>query len=291
MEFQKVKIPATDGYELSAHVFQAAENGKGCVIIGSATAANQAYYKYFARFLKENGYHAITFDYRGIGESLHGDIKTFKGSLLDWGTKDLAGVLRWAESNFGARDLLLVGHSVAGQLFPLTGEHHKVKAAYFVGSQMAYHGHWSGKEKLFVLLFWHLIIPFCTRFFGYLPAWALGGGEHLPADIVRDWQAFGLHPHGILEDDPLRRSKFASVQTATKFVALKDDRLLAPPKSVEALKNNYGGEVTDLKILDPKEVQAESISHFGFFRRKFKDQLWGDVLDWFDKHRIYEYSN
>ena len=283
MEFQKAKIPATDGYELSAHVFQAGEEAKGCVIIGSATGANKGYYKNFAKYLNEHGYHAVTFDYRGIGDSLHGDIKDFKGSMLDWGTKDLDGVLRWVEKRFGTKNLLMVGHSVAGQVFPLSEEYQKVRAAYFVGSQMAYYGHWSGKEKLYVMVFWHLVIPLCTRFFGYLPAWTLGGGEHLPSGIARSWRAFGLHPEGILEDDPERKSKFANTQTAVKFVGLKDDHLMAPPKSVEALKNNYGASVIDLQILDPKALHTKNIGHFGFFRKKFKDLLWADVLEWFEQ--------
>lgn len=285
MQFEKVKIPATDGYELSAHVFQATGEVKGCVIIGPATGANKGYYRHFAKYLTEHGYHAVTFDYRGIGESLHGDIKAFKGTMLDWGEKDLTGVLQWVEREFGTGNLLMVGHSVAGQLFPLTNGHHKVKAAYFVGSQMAYYGHWSGKEKLFVMAFWHLVIPLCSLFFGYLPAWALGGGEHLPAGIAKSWRAFGLHPEGILEDGPVRKSKFANVQTAIKFVGTKDDRLMAPPRSVEALKNNYGGDIIDLQILDPKELEAKNISHFGFFRRKFKGQLWGDVVEWFEQQQ------
>ena len=285
MKFEKVKIPATDGYELSAHVFESTAAFKGCVVIGSATGANKGYYKSFASYLKENGYHVVTFDYRGIGESLQGDIKAFEGSMLDWGSKDLAGVLKWVENTYQANNLLMVGHSVAGQVFPLTGEHQKVRAAYFVGSQMAYYGHWSGKEKLYVMAFWHLIIPFCTRFFGYLPAWVLGGGEHLPAGIARSWRAFGLHPEGILEDDPERKSKFASVQTAIRFVGIKDDRLMAPIKSVEALKNIYGGAAIDFQILDPRKHHIKSISHFGFFRKKFRDQLWGDVLKWFEQQQ------
>lgn len=103
MEFEKVKIPATDGYELSAHVFESPAETKGSVVIGSATGANKGYYKSFAKYLKENGYHTVTPDYRGIGESLHGDIKAFKGSMLDWGSKDLAGVLRWVEKGRCAR--------------------------------------------------------------------------------------------------------------------------------------------------------------------------------------------
>ena len=43
MEFEKVKIPATDGYELSAHVFESPAETKGSVVIGSATGANKGY--------------------------------------------------------------------------------------------------------------------------------------------------------------------------------------------------------------------------------------------------------
>ncbi len=290
MDFEKLKIPATDGYQLSANLFKTKGDVNGCVIIGSAMAAHKTYYRHFADYLTENGYHAITFDYRGVGASLHDNIKSFQGSILDWGMKDLTGIRRWAEKNTETDNLLFVGHSVAGQLFPLMQENYKIKAAYLVGSQMAYNGHWSGKEKLYVRLFWHVIIPVCTRVFGYLPAWAIGGGVHLPASIAREWRAFGLHPHGILEDDPIRRSQFSDVQTPTRFIGMTDDLMLAPPRSVEALKDNYGGNVIDLKILDPKDIRATRIEHFGFFRKKFQDTLWEDVLKWFEKSQKLEVS-
>ena len=69
---------------------------------------------------------------------------------------------------------LFLGHSIAGQLFPLAKMSNKIKAAYLVASQNVSKNNWSGFSKFKVNIFWHIIIPFCTNLFGYLPAAAYG---------------------------------------------------------------------------------------------------------------------
>ncbi len=280
----KIKISAKDGFLLAANFFQANTNVKGIVIIGSATAANKDYYNDFARFLNEWGYHVISFDYRGVGDSFDNNFKSFNHKMTDWGSKDLSAVIDWAGDNYPTSPIFLVGHSVLGQVFPLAANNKKVKAAYFVASQMAFYGHWSGISKLSVMLFWFVVIPFTTRFFGYLPVWILGGDNHLPASIAQDWQSFGQHKNGILGDDPIRKKAFETVSTPIKFIGLKDDDKFAPPKSVEALKSVYGAIANPLEIIDPEVVGSKNIGHFGFFRKRYRQNLWPDIIDWFENH-------
>ena len=52
-------------YEPSGHV-------RGTLMVNPATAVPQTYYGRFAQWSAQRGFRVVTFDYRGIGASLHG---------------------------------------------------------------------------------------------------------------------------------------------------------------------------------------------------------------------------
>jgi len=67
----EIKINCSDGYELTGTLYrlgQPVENGT--VIICGALGVSRKFYKNFAQFLSRNNFSAITFDYRGTGDSL-----------------------------------------------------------------------------------------------------------------------------------------------------------------------------------------------------------------------------
>ncbi|MEQ8807570.1 MAG: hypothetical protein RIE59_00765, partial [Imperialibacter sp.] len=72
------QLTASDGYQLSAQLFKASTPSKALVVIASATGVPKPYYSKYAAYLAETGlFNVLTFDYRGIGESLHGPVKGF----------------------------------------------------------------------------------------------------------------------------------------------------------------------------------------------------------------------
>src|ERR1700730_10557067 len=70
-EPRTVEIPTRDGLRLAASVFEpagpSADGGVG--VINSATGVPRDYYAPFAAFLASRGFVAVTYDYRGIGDS------------------------------------------------------------------------------------------------------------------------------------------------------------------------------------------------------------------------------
>ncbi|MDA2928912.1 hypothetical protein MYX84_03015 [Acidobacteria bacterium AH-259-O06] len=71
MNVEKLKVPATDGYLLAATLYRSGQEEKigRFVLINSAMGVKRRYYNSYARFLSENGFTVLTFDYRGIGDS------------------------------------------------------------------------------------------------------------------------------------------------------------------------------------------------------------------------------
>ena len=44
----------------------------------------------------------------------------------------------------------------------------------------------------------------------------------------------------------------------------------------------YPASRTELRQVSPREVGAPAIGHFGFFRERFRDNLWRDAALWLE---------
>ncbi len=277
---EKIKINAEDNFQLAATFFESESPSHEVIVIAPATAASQLYYKSYARYMaKERRMNVLTFDYRGVGESLPGDIKTFDASMSDWGFKDLKAAINWAYDK--GYTVYLLGHSIAGQLFPFTQSANKVCASYFIGSQTASMHFWEGKEKLQVMLFWRFVLPLLTKLYGYLPGWSLGAQTPLPKGVAREWQTWGLHKDGAIQGMSELQEMYTQVRGNIHFLDIGDDKLLAPRNATEQLMWRYFSARTTLESVYPEDIGVEEIGHFGFFQSDFKSTLWDKPLDYF----------
>src|SRR2546423_2934320 len=90
---------ASDGYPLAATCFEPvggdARGRRTVVVVMAAAGVRRRHYRRFAAFLAERGIIAVTFDYRGIGDSTSGPAATKQMTMIDWGTRDAAGVIAW----------------------------------------------------------------------------------------------------------------------------------------------------------------------------------------------------
>ena len=115
-----LRIRALDGFELAATLYRP-DSGEGetAVLINSATAVKRGYYDRFARYLAGEGLTVLTYDYRGIGGSRPRRLSRFPARLRQWAEEDQGGALDWITSNLQPRKILVVGHSVGGQIVGL----------------------------------------------------------------------------------------------------------------------------------------------------------------------------
>ena len=268
---QAIQIKTADDRLLHLTKFSDS-TGPSVIIIAPATGVAQHYYFNFANYLAQEGFHVLTFDYRGIRVSSKKELRKDSSTLTDWGKRDLDEVIRWAGKMY--KNIYLIGHSIAGQIFPLADSHPKVKAAYFVGSQTASYHFWGGKERIQVLLFWKVFIPTLTRVLGYLPGWSMGGKVHLPKEIALEWRKWGIHPLGVLQGNNEIKDRFASVKIPIHFVSLEHDKLLAPEKATRELITYYTRAQATHDHIKAADINTKKLGHFDFFRKKYKKELW-----------------
>lgn len=87
---ESVTIAAADGYPLTGLVWRHtddAQRRRPVAIINPATAVRCRYYSRFADYLYAHGWHVVTYDYRGIGESRYGSLRNLDADWIDWGDR------------------------------------------------------------------------------------------------------------------------------------------------------------------------------------------------------------
>ena len=273
-------IACEDGKSIVATHF--GYEGMPAVIVSPAVGTTRGYYSRFAQSLVEQGFQVVTFDYRGIGESKT-QMDDLDTTLSSWGEQDLSAVIDWICTHERDPHISLVGHSVAGQLFPLAKNRAKIRAAYFIASQTAANKYWSGTQKLTVNLLWNVILPATTSITGKLPSWAYGGKHDLPKNVAIEWASWGKHQNGVLQDCPDRAKAFNEIDIPLRFISIEDDHLLAPKKAVARLYDQYGSVNKDHQHWFPEDFGKKSIGHFGFFRSD-NAEMWEDAHLWLKRY-------
>jgi predicted alpha/beta hydrolase len=276
---EDVTVVARDGYSLAASLFVPAAPVDSWVIVNSATAVPRAYYARFARFLAEQGFAVVTYDYRGIGGSRPGRLRGFQARMRDWAQLDAAGVVDWVGTRHQGR-VLAVGHSFGGQALGLLPQPDRLSGALIVGSQSGYWRHWSGWRAPLVAALWYAVIPALSGTCGYYPASALRMGVDMPAGVALEWAEWGRQPGYVTDaDGRALRPGYARVAFPIRSYSFSDDTL-APPRAVEALLGFYSGARIDSRVLTPHDLGVKTVGHWGFFRERFRDPLWLEASDW-----------
>lgn len=280
-DVQNVTVPAADGFSLAATLFRpaAAADRGAAVLIAPATGVKRDYYGRFARHLAANGFAVLTIDYRGIGGSAVGRAQGRSLRMQHWGERDMAGAIAWLDANLAPRRMLLVGHSVAGQVLALAPNGARLDAALFVASQAGGWINWDGFERLRVFAGAHALIPAATALFGRLPGWIMGG-EDLPKGIAFQWARWIRCPDYLLGELPEAREGYRRLRMPIRFYSFSDDERFGPRRAVETLIGWYSSARGEHRRVAPQDVGASAIGHFGFFRDRFADTLWRDAVDW-----------
>jgi predicted alpha/beta hydrolase len=273
----KIDIAVSGSDRLVAHLFPAApETKRGrSVIVGPATAVAQTYYFKFCQFLADYGFDVLTFDYRGVGQSRTGSIRSYAGiGFSDWAEHDYPAVIEAMHAQHANQPLYIVGHSVGGWMPGATRASHRIDGILGVAALSAYwplmsrphrYGHW---------LTWNTLVPLTTSVLGYWPGWA-GLTHDLPAKLGREFAQWAQLP-GFLFDAP----QFDARGNAAKFSGhlhlyqIADDAW-GTPEAVSALQPHYPNAKTNvMESLEPADFRAKKIGHLDFFRSAHRDTLW-----------------
>ncbi|HEY5801002.1 MAG TPA: alpha/beta fold hydrolase [Burkholderiaceae bacterium] len=285
---QTFTFKAADGVELTGTRYTPEADAKAVVVLPSAMGVKQDFYRPFAQFLAKQGYAVLCFDYRGMGQSRPARFRTslrgFKADLLDWAQRDYNAALLSAKAWQPGRPLLIVGHSLGGQLVGLVPDNHLIDGVLTIACGTGYWHYNVPKLKRYVWLLWYVLVPFYTTLFGYFPGKRLRKVGDLPRGVMFQWSHWCRHREYVVDRHGQPMSEgYQRMRAPMMAMSFTDDEMMSR-RSVDSMHELYANAPQERRYIAPQEVGARRIGHFGFFREQFEGTLWQQAAVWLNQH-------
>lgn len=276
---KELVLNTSDQIPLSVKLFEPESSNGKLMLINSATGVKQQIYFSFAKYLAENGFTVITYDYRGIGKSKPKTMRGFNASMRVWGIVDFKTLTNFIQKEYPKHIKFCLGHSVGALILGMNEYSKNFEQFIFVGTQDAYIGNLTISVAVTALLGFGIALPVMTSFFGYFPAHRFGLGESLPKGVAFDWRTLILNKKStsrLYEKIGANISKELSQKTF--IINAEDDSWVTQKGMQKLLKNVYPNLKTTFREIKITESEKHEIGHVNFFR-SFNKKLWKIVLD------------
>lgn len=282
---ERFDIVASDGVRLAATLHAPLGEAKAAVQIHAGMGVKRQFYRHFAAYLASHGYAVLSFDVRGLGESLHGPLPRCEASVGDWTRKDMPAALDWLARHYPNVPRFAVGHSFGGQITGLMPNHHLLDGLVLVFAPKGDLYALSPKGQLAGLLIMGLYMPLTLSLFGYAPMSFLMTAQDLPAGAGWDWVRLMFH-RGWIKGDCADRGEaqyYDQIEVPTLALALDKD-MYAPPHACARLLREYYRGPSELVLLRAADSEhPRLLDHLGYFRRQFAESHWSQVTIWLDR--------
>jgi len=271
---------ATDGYELAGSWFPCVE-ARGAVLISAGTGIRRQFYSRLAEFLQSRGFSVMTYDYRGIGGSRRGPLRSLQADKLTWAERDMTAA--WAE--LGARSpgipLYWLGHSLGGQMVGLVEGSERAAAICTVGTGVGIWWKMLKPYRWFCIFVWYFYMPLMTALYGYAPARMIRQGQDLPKGVALQWSLwcrskdyFGKHLGSS------RLARMAAVRQRWWTVGFTDDPI-ATWQTIPHMMRFYPKADVQFDMYTPAELGLKEVGHHGFFRPGC-EALWERLVGFYE---------
>lgn len=268
-------ISCKDGYQLAAQFYPVLNSDKPYpILICPATGITKNFYHAFAQWLNQQGYPVLSFDFRGIGESLHGALKDSTASINDWGIYDIPAAIEALLNRTQAEKVIIVGHSAGGQLLGIASNYHKVAKVLAIAGSTGHVKGLKGKTKVLAPVMFNIIFPVSSLVKGYGATQFIGMGENLPKNVAKQWAEFCSKPGYVMNaiGKTIFEDYHQQIQCPiTSFWATDDE--IATHSNVQDLLRLYPNAQTKLIELNPQQLGYKRIGHMLMFKKSHQ-KIW-----------------
>ena len=274
--FETLEISCKDGYSLSGRFYPKQNSSKNNhpILICPATGITQHFYQAFAEWLATQGYDVLSFDFRGIGRSLHGPVSKSEASIVNWGQLDIPAAIDTLLCKTQAEQVILLGHSAGGQLLGIVPNYQKVAKVIAVSGSTGHVKGLKGKTKLLAPVMFNVIFPLARITKGYGPTQAIGMGENLPKDVAKQWAQFCSKPGYVM--NAMGKTVFEDYHAEIDCpitVLWSSDEEIATKANVKDFLRLYPNADTHMIELKPKSYDHKAIGHMLMFKKSHQN-LW-----------------
>lgn len=212
------------------------DSGKPVVMIWTAMGVSARKYTRFMDDLARYGLGSVTVDYRGYGASTPRTTRGTDVGYHDIASIDFPAVVAEVEALFEGRSIVLLGHSLGGQIGIMYAAiaPEKLAGIAFIASNSPYHRVYPGRASLGPLL-GTSFAAIVARLFGYYPGDTLNFLGRQPKPLILDWarlartNSFDSIGRGTLYSELMRQ-----VELPVLAASVEGD-WMAPPAAVDAL--------------------------------------------------------
>lgn len=274
MPSEDLVFNALDGRPLAATQYDPEGPVRGAVVVFGALGVLRRYYAPFANWLAKRGVGALTFDYRGSGDSRSVPLHRDPATLLDWARLDAAAAVDLAAARWGR--VWAVGHSFGGQAIGLTPRGLDLAGGVVVAAGIGDLSLWPPATRALIRLRF-AALPVVTGLLGYVPG-RLGIGQDLPAGVMRQWVDWCRTPDYARGALGPGATHFHRITAPMHFYDFTDDTY-APAAPSAGLRGWYTRAAVTHRIVAPADLSLKQIGHFGPFRSGPAELVWHEILD------------
>lgn len=281
---QKIFIKTKDGLEIGARSY-APENRHGPVLIIAPSAkVSQNYYFEMSCYFQKEGYHVLTFDYRGVGDSAPVILRGFNAKLDQWAMQDTDAVIRHAKNHFPVSEIIFIGHGIGGEIVGLAPASQYIHRLVLVNSGLSCSRLRQWKDKLWIG-FMKIFVRSASWLFGYFPGQRLGVLNDLPKGVMDEWIHWCNNDNGLFDD--FSDHNYRKLQIPLLAFSFSDD-WRSQQNSVRALLGHFTAAHIKWYHVSPIMVGMKKVGHSGFFKTSSKKIFWNCLLQWIKDERCNE---
>ncbi len=273
-----IDITAADGQVLRATV-HAPAGARTWLLINSAMGVRRRFYRHLAAHLEAEQIGVLTYDYRGMGDSVVAGDGVALIRLEDWGRKDFPAAFRWLRERHAPDRVVVLGHSVGGQLLGIAPEVRAADALVGVATQSGHWRHWDGVDRARVFALWYAAIPLLTALNVRFPSSRLGLGQDIPSGVARQWAEWGRDSQYVRSPTVGPQPQFHDEVCCRLRTYLPRSDFLAPERAVRAWHDWFPNAERELIELGPRNAAGRKIGHFGLFDPEVGAEEWPGLTD------------
>ena len=274
-----LEIATEDDHVIEATLFEPDGANGVAVQINPALAVPRQYYRHFAAYLAAQGFTVLTYDYRGLVRPGR-DVRRDRSTVVDWGRYDQAAATAWLADRYPDHGLVLVAHSIGGQIIGLSPLAARFRAIFMVTTAHGYWRQWpTWGKRLQQVAMWYLIAPPMMAVHGYFPGSRVGMFD-MSSSAARQMRRFCFNPHWLCDERGRpHRPHNSEVTAPLRHLRLSDDEIVSPGMEID-LDDFYPRARKQQELRTPEDYGMASVGHFGFFRKTMAASAWDEVATW-----------
>ena len=279
-----VRITYRDETISNVSVFEADNPNNIICICLPAMGVRASYYKTFANELAMAGNTVITSDWRGHGHS--SQTASFK---TDFGYEhyitDLDDIVHFCRQRFPNKKIILVGHSLGGQIQSLYISRfpQNCNQLVLIAANSVYYKGWDKKTSQKIKMAGTFFYPL-SKLLGYFPGQVIGFGGREARTVMKDW-THNLKTGGYRLTNSIFDYDSALKEATPNIlcISFENDKLIAPKQSVINLLNKFNDKANKEHLhFTSGEIDIPNLDHFNWAKQP--TPLVGIINEWIKKN-------